>query len=104
MRQVIDGKRYDTETAEQVGSDSYSHYGDFQYWCEELYRTQKGNWFLYGEGGAKSKFAVAIGQNEIAGGNDITPLTKEEALAWLEDRNTDSDAIEEYFADMVEDA
>ena len=104
MKKVIEGKIYDTETAEQVGSDSYSHYGDFQYWCEELYYTKKGNWFLYGEGGAKSKFARGIGQNETAGGNDITPLTRGDALAWLEVHNTDSDAIEEYFADMVEDA
>ena len=104
MRKIIEGKRYDTETAEQIGSDYYSNFGDFQYWCEELYRTGKGNWFLYGEGGAKSKFARAVGQNEIGGGNDITPLTRSDALAWLEAHNSDSDAIEEYFTDVVEDA
>ena len=104
MKKVIRGLRYDTETATRVGNDSYSNFGDFQYWCEELYRTSTGNWFLYGEGGAKSKFAKAIGQNEIGGGNDITPLTRSDALAWLEAHNSDSDAIAEYFSDMVEDA
>ena len=104
MRKVIEGKIYDTDTAEQVGYDSYSKYGDFQYWCEELYRTQKGNWFLYGEGGAKSKFARAVGQNEIGGGNEITPFTRGDALVWLEVHNSDSDALEEYFPDAVEDA
>ena len=104
MKRVINGKRYDTETAEMVGSNSYSNYGDFQYWCEELYRTNQGNWFVYGEGGAKSKFARAIGQNETAGGNDITPLTRGDALAWLEVHNSGSDALEEYFSDVLEDA
>ena len=104
MRKIIEGKRYDTNTAEQIGSDYYSNFGDFQYWCEELYRTKRGNWFLYGEGGAKSKYARSVGQNEVGGGNDITPLTRSDALAWLEAHDRDSDAIEEYFTDVVEDA
>ena len=104
MRKIIGGKVYDTNTAEQIGSDYYSNFGDFQYWCEELYHTKKGNWFLYGEGGAKSKYARSVGQNEVGGGNDITPLTKTEALAWLETHTPDSDAIAEYFSDMLEDA
>ena len=96
MRKVIDGKLYNTETAKQVGSDSYSHYGDFQYWCEELYCTERGNWFLYGEGGEKFSYARSVEQNAAGGGNDITPLTREEALAWLAARNTDPEAIEEF--------
>ena len=104
MRKVIRGLRYDTDTAKQVGGDSYFHYGEFQYWCEELFRTKKGNWFLYGEGGEKFSYARTVEQNASNGGNDITPLTQEQALAWLEPRTTDADAIEEYFADMVEDA
>ena len=93
MKQIVRGKRYDTETATKVADDSYSNYGDFGYWSEELYRTKKGNWFLCGE--------LMIGTN---GGNDITPLTQEQALAWLEPRTTDPEAIEEYFADVIEDA
>ena len=104
MRKVIEGKVYDTETAEQVGSDSYSHYGEFQYWCDELFHTEKGNWFLYGEGGEKFSYARTVEQNASNGGNDITPLTKKEALGWLEVHNPDADAIEEYFADVVDDA
>ena len=104
MKKVIRGLRYDTNTAEQVGNDSYSNYGDFQYWCEELYRTSTGNWFLYGEGGAKSKFARAVGQNEIGGGSAIIPLTRGKALAWLEAHTPDSEAYEKYFSDMLENA
>ena len=101
MRKVIEGKRYDTETATKVADDSYSNYGDLQYWSEEIYRTKRGNWFLYGEGGAMSKYAQAIGQNEVGGGSAIIPLTGGEALAWLEAHTEDSEAYEEYFTDIV---
>ena len=104
MKKIIRGLRYNTDTAKRVATDSYSNSGDFQYWCEELYRTRKGNWFLYGEGGEKFSYARTVEQNASNGGNDITPLTQEQALAWLEPRTTDPEAIEEYFADVVEDA
>ena len=99
MRKVIDGKVYDTETAKQIAGGYYSNYGEFQYWCEELYRTNQGNWFVYGEGGEKFSYARTVEQNRTSGGNDITPLTRGKALAWLEVHNSDSDAIEEYFSD-----
>ena len=38
MKKIINGKRYDTDTAKELGSWSYSHYGDFAYVCETLYR------------------------------------------------------------------
>ena len=104
MKQIVRGLRYDTETAEQIASDSYSNYGDFGYWSEEIYRTKRGNWFLVGEGGAMSPYARAVGQNETRGGSVIIPFTKKEALAWLEAHTSDSDAFEKYFTDVVEDA
>ena len=104
MRKVIEGKLYNTETAEMVATDSYSHYGDLGYWSEEIYRTKRGNWFLAGEGGAMSKYAQAIGQNEVGGGSAIIPLTEGEALAWLEDHTSDADTFEKYFSDALEDA
>ena len=104
MRKVIEGKLYNTETAALVATDSYSYYGDLGYWSEEIYRTKRGNWFLAGEGGAMSKYAQAIGQNEVGGGSAIIPLTEGEALAWLEDHTEDSEVYEEYFTDILEDA
>ena len=104
MRKVIEGKRYDTETATKVADDSYSNYGDLGYWCEELYHTNKGNWFLAGEGGAMSPYARSVGQNETGGGSAIIPFTRDEALAWLETHASDSDAVEKYFADAIVDA
>ena len=104
MRKVIGGKVYDTDTAKQIAAASYSHYGDSQYWCEGLYRTKKGNWFLCGEGSAMSKFARAVGQNEVGGGSAIIPLTRGKALSWLEAHAPASEAFEEYFSDAIEDA
>ena len=104
MEKVIEGKIYNTETDKQVAGGYYSNYGEFQYWCEELFRTDQGNWFVYGEGGEKFSYARTVEQNASNGGNDITPLTKKEALAWIEVHNPDADALEEYFADVLENA
>ena len=103
MEKIINGKRYDTETAKQIAAASYSHYGDSQYWCEGLYRTKKGDWFLVGEGSAMSKFARAVGQNEVGGGSAIISLTRVKALSWLEVHTSGSEAIEKYFADVIDD-
>ena len=104
MKQIVKGKKYDTETAEMISTDSYSNYGDLNYWNEEIYRTQKGNWFLAGEGGAMSRYSRAVGQNETGGGSAIIPLTEGEALAWLEAHTSDADTFEKYFSDVLEDA
>ena len=104
MEKIINGKRYDTETAKQIAAASYSHYGDSQYWCEGLYRTKKGNWFLVGEGRAMSRYSRSVGQNETGGGSAIIPLAEGEALAWLEAHTEDSEAYEEYFTGIVVEA
>lgn len=51
MRQVIDGKRYDTETATLICSD---HYWDGHNWRRQarntfLYKTPRGAWFFHHE-------------------------------------------------------
>ncbi len=37
MKKIINGKRYDTDTAKILGSVGYSHPGDFNFWVERLY-------------------------------------------------------------------
>jgi hypothetical protein len=104
MKQIIDGKRYDTEKAEAVASDSSScGKSDFNYYSEDLYRTPRGRWFLAGEGGARSKYARAV-QNGSIGGWRIIPLNEGEAREWLEACNSfqADEALEKYFA--LEDA
>lgn len=102
MKKIIDGKRYDTSTAREVGSDSYSNPSDFAYWCETLYQKRNGEYFLHGEGGARSKYARAIGQSSWSGGEDIRPLTFEEARLWAE-KHMSADEYEVEFGEIAED-
>lgn len=103
MLKIIDGKRYNTETATEIAyywnglSDN-----DFRNVSETLYITKKGAYFLQGEGGPMSKYAVSNG-NSTSGSSNIILLNKQEAFEWCE-KYADAEAIETHFADMIEDA
>jgi len=103
MKKIIDGKKYDTEKASVV-AEWCNHYpsNDFKSCEETLYRTDKGNWFLHGEGGAMSRYAEAYG-NSVSGGADIIAMTHDEAYGWLVDHGETEDA-ERYFPEKVEEA
>lgn len=85
MKKVINGSLYDTETAKLLGEDSYSNPRDFAHWRESLYRTKSGKYFLHGEGGAMTKYAVCVGQNEWSSGEKIIPLDLDSAQKWAEE-------------------
>ena len=103
MKKVIDGKLYNTNTAQEIASDSHGYTSDFHHWSETLYQTRKGSWFLYGEGGALSQYSVSIGQNESGGGRQVIPFTDGEALRWLEQHASAAVALE-HFGSKVEEA
>lgn len=103
MKKIIDGKRYDTKTAEEIAEYSNAFGSrDFRYICESLYKTKNGNYFLAGEGGPMTKYAQAFGDS-TGGGEAIIPLCREEAFAWCQEHNQ-QDAAEEHFGDMIADA
>lgn len=102
MKKIIDGRRYDTETAKLIGEDSYSNPSDFNYWSEDLYQKKTGEFFLYGEGGARTKYAQAIDSNSWCGGERIMPLSFQEAREWVE-KHLDADTYEEVFGPVAED-
>ncbi|MFW6100812.1 MAG: hypothetical protein ACOC90_05445 [Bacteroidota bacterium] len=103
MKAIIDGKRYNTETAEKIVLWSNGlMYSDFGHLEETLYRTKKGNYFLHGGGGPKTKYAVQNGQ-WTSGSQKIIPLTKDEALEWLENHGF-ADEIEKLFPENIQDA
>ena len=85
MKKVINGVLCDTSTAKFLGEASYLSDRDFAHWREELYRTKSGKYFLYGEGGPASRYAVTIGQNEWSGGEKIQLLSRETAMEWAEE-------------------
>lgn len=101
MRKVINGRVYNTATSTFLGEAAYSNRTDFDFWSEELYKNKAGAYFLYGEGGASSKYSRRIGTNSWAGGEAITPLTEEEAKKWAEEY-LDADKYEAIFGDTEE--
>ena len=102
MKKIINGRRYDTDTAKNLGYDSYNgSVTDFAYWEETLYQKRTGEFFLYGEGGPMSRYAVSCGQNEWSGGAQIIPLEPEKAQAWAEEHLT-ADEFEEIFGAVSE--
>ena len=103
MKKIINGKRYDTDTAKELGYDSYSNRSDFNYWCETLYRKTTGEFFLYGEGGPNSRYAESVGLNSWTGGERIMPLSLEEAQKWAEE-HLDGDEYEKIFGIVEETA
>lgn len=101
MKKIINGKRYNTETAKCLGRASHNGLrNDFHYWEEDLYVTAKGNYFVVGSGGPMSRFSEAVGNGRY-GGSDLRAVTRAEAFAWAEEND---DVDEEHFADMLEDA
>lgn len=101
MKKVIRGVLCDTATAKCLGETSYLDARDFAHWSEELYRTKSGKYFLYGEGGSASRYAVTIGQNEWSGGEKIQLLSRETAMEWAEE-HLDGDEYIAAFGDPEE--
>lgn len=96
MKKVINGSVYDTDTAKKLAEDRFGNQSDFHHWEEALYRTKSGRYFLHGEGGAASKYAVCVGQNEWCGGEKIIPLDIDAAQRWAEE-HLDGDEYEAAF-------
>lgn len=102
MKAIINGKRYNTETATRVAEHEYGSGGDFEMVREALFCTPRGNWFLAGYGGVRSRYAEHVG-HESWGGAGIRPIDAPAALSFLEAWE-EFDAIEKYFYGSIEDA
>lgn len=103
MKKIVEGKRYDTETATLIGEYGYGSHGDFERIHEELYRTKTGNYFVAGTGGPKTRYSVQVEQNSWSGSSDIYPLTNDEALEWAQ-AHLEPEEVEAEFASMIADA
>lgn len=103
MKKIINSKVYDTATAQELATwENAGHWGDFDHMEETLYRKKTGEFFLHGEGGARTQYAKATGTNEWSGGQRIMPLSYEEARQWSEEHLT-GDEYEAIFGPVVED-
>lgn len=103
MKEIIDKKVYNTDTAKEVGKwKNYGGWNDFDHMEETLYQKKNGEFFLYGVGGPHTKYAESVELHTWSGGFKIIPLTWEEAREWAEN-NLDADEYEEIFGEVSED-
>jgi hypothetical protein len=103
MKKIINGKVYDTKTAELVGewANTYNT-RDFNFCIENLYRKKTGEYFLHGRGGPMSRYAVSVGGNTMSGSEQIKPISFEYAKQWAEEHLT-ADEYEKLFGEVAED-
>lgn len=95
MKKIIGGKKYDTDTAKRVGSFESGYIGDFEWRNEKLYQKATGEFFLAGEGGAKTRWASRT-IDGYSSGEGILPLTLDEAREWAGKHLTQAE-VEELF-------
>jgi len=103
---IINGHKYDTSKATEIGSWSNGlGYRDFSHCEETLYKSPKGAYFLVGSGGPMSKYSRSIAQNQWEGSsNNFTPLSRGNALDWCESHKVPVQVIEAEFADLIQSA
>ena len=104
MKQIKNGKIYDTEQSEQI-----AHYNnglskrDFGYIRETLYRTENGNFFIVGKGGAKTGYSKSV-EGGRSGGSKLIAKDESEVIQWLDQRDIDIDEVDFDFTELVEEA
>lgn len=97
MKKIINGSRYDTETAKRLGRwESGTDIRDLLHYSETLYRTKSGKYFLHGEGGHGTTYGNS--QN----GEQIIPIAEDAAKAWAEE-HMDGDDYEATFGAVGDD-
>lgn len=103
MKKIINGRSYDTETAREVASwGNAGWWNDFEHLEETLYQKKNGEFFLFGEGGPMTKYAVSTGQNTWSGGSKIIPMSYDAAREWAEEKLS-ADKYESIFGEIAED-
>ena len=101
MIKIINRKKYDTDTAEELLCYANGHDSTrFQSYSETLYRKRTGEYFLHGEGGPMSPYAEHV-DNLRMSGERLVPLTDDEAKDWVAEHFDGEDYIE-IFGDVEE--
>ena len=93
MKKMINGKKYDTDTADEICHYGYSYTGGFDYYEDTLYRKKNGEFFIHSVGGARC--------NTWSGREEIYPIVNEEAMEIVES-HCDVDKYEEIFGKVEE--
>jgi hypothetical protein len=100
MKKIIEGKRYDTQTAIHVANHWNGRArSDHRFDETDLYRTRSGNWFLAGFGGGMSRWSGSSGTFE----SGLKPIDADEARKFLDEAGL-TDLAEQHFGDAIVDA
>lgn len=102
MKKVINGKLYNTDTAADLAVYEANATDSLNYYSERLYRKRTGEYFIHGEGGARTRYAAATSDGWSRGGEVIFPLSVDEARAWAEE-HLPGDEFERIFGAVPED-
>lgn len=84
MKKIINGKKYDTETATEIcENEPIPNRTNFYWYREVLYKKKNGEFFIYGNGGPASKYCES-GRNWACTGSKILPLSEQDAKYFVE--------------------
>lgn len=100
MKKIINGRKYDTDTAKKIDTYENGLPGSLTYFSETLYLKRTNEFFVYGHGGAASRYKMCC-ENGMTGGEAIIPLSKAKAKKWVE-INSSADIYEELFGEVDE--
>ena len=100
MKKVVKGRIIDTDKMVKVSEVRCGNVTDYNYVRETLYfDPESKSFYLYGRGGAASRYAEPVGINQWAEGERLTKITKGLVLLWLEDNNIN---IDDELAEILE--
>ena len=77
MKKIINGARYDTDTAKKLGFSQNAPESDLDWYEEALYRTKSGKYFIHGVGGPRTKYASPRGDGGWCSGEAIVPISED---------------------------
>jgi len=86
MKKVVKGRIIDTDKMVKVSEVRFGNVTDYNYVWETLYfDPESKSFYLYGRGGAASRYAEAVGVNQWSEGEKLMKITKGLTLQWLEE-------------------
>ena len=102
MKKIINNKLYDTATAKKLAEWDENGTDPLNYIAEALYRKKTGEFFVFGDGGANTKYARIGRLKDFEPGSAILPMSVEQAKEWALDRLPKNE-YDDIFGDMIDD-
>lgn len=103
MKKYINGKVYNTLTAKKCGEYDRGYRSSYEWYHEELYLKKTGEFFLWGEGHAASKYCTYCQNGGSDPGENIFPITYDAAREWAE-KHLEPDKYDEIFGEITADS